>query len=85
MLGALILLFILLPALDLFLLLKIGTTIGLYRTLLLIVGTGFAGAVLYRSQKWVTFQRMRRALQQGQLPDTEVMDTFLIMAGAFLL
>lgn len=85
MIGRLLLLFILLPAADLALLLYIGTRVGLYSTLLIIVVTGFSGAILYRTQSWYTIQRTRQAVQNGQIPDNEIIDGVFILAGAALL
>lgn len=85
MLGTLLLLFIVLPALDLFLLLQIGSRIGIYQTLILIVATGFAGAILYRSQKWLNLRKIQTTIAQGQVPDKELVDQLLIIGGALLL
>lgn len=85
MIGLLLLLFVLIPAADLALLLFIGAEIGIYSTLLIIVVTGFAGAVLYRTQSWYTVQRSRQAMQEGRMPDTEIIDGIFIIAGAALL
>jgi len=85
MIGTVFILFILLPALDLFLLLKLGQLLGIYETLLLIVVTGFIGAILYRTQTWLNFRKMKRTLQQGTVPDRELIDSILIIVGALLL
>lgn len=85
MIGLLLLLFVLLPAADLALLLYLGTRIGLYSTLLIIVVTGFAGAILYRTQSWYTVRRTQQALQAGRVPDNEIIDGIFILAGAALL
>lgn len=85
MLGALIIFFIILPATDLFILLQLGSMIGIYQTLMLIIATGFAGAVLYRSQKWLNLRKIQTTIASGKLPDTELIDQLLIIAGAILL
>ena len=85
MLGKLILLFILLPTAEIIILLKIGTMVGLANTVFLIVGTGMAGSVLYRTQSRVNLMQIQENLQKGILPDTEMVDRLLIMLGAVLL
>lgn len=85
MLGTLFVLFILLPALDLFLLLQLGQWLGIYQTLILIIATGFAGAVLYRTQSWLNLRRIQQAVSEGRMPDTEIIDSLLIIGGALLL
>jgi len=85
MLGTLFVLFILLPAVDLFLLLQLGQWLGIYQTLILIIATGFAGAVLYRTQSWLNLRRIQQAVSEGRMPDTEIIDSLLIIGGALLL
>ncbi len=85
MLGKLLLFFILLPAADVVLLLKIGQVFGFYNTLILIVATGFAGAILYQTQSRLNLRQIKDAIKGGSLPDVEVVDRLLIFIGAILL
>lgn len=85
MLGKLLLFFILLPAADLLILLKIGQLFGLYNTLILIVATGFAGAILYQTQSRLNIQQIKDAVKGGSIPDVEIVDRILIFVGAVLL
>lgn len=85
MLGTLFILFIVLPAADLFLLLQLGQWLGIYQTIILIIATGFAGAVLYRTQSWLNVRKIQQAISEGRIPDTELIDSLLIIAGALLL
>ncbi len=85
MLGTLFVLFILVPALDLFVLLQLGQWLGIYQTLIIIIATGFAGAVLYRTQSWLNLRRIQQAVSEGRMPDTEIIDSLLIIGGALLL
>ena len=81
----LILLFVLLPWLELMVLLGINDMLGLAKTLGIVVLTGIAGAALARSQGLSVMSRARRELQQGRIPTTEVMDGFLVFAAGLLL
>lgn len=85
MLGKLILLFIILPTIELIILLKIGGMVGLANTVFLIVGTGLAGSILYRSQSRVNLLKINENIQRGIIPDKEMVDRLLIMLGAVLL
>lgn len=86
MLGRLILLFTLVPFLELALLIWIGRRIGALPTFALVVATGVLGASLARYQGLATWARFRRALEQGRLPGTELVEGLLILvAGAVLL
>ena len=86
MLLKLFLAFTLIPIIELYLLIEIGTIIGTLNTVILVIATGFAGAWLARMQGMQTMIRVRSSLQQGIMPTEELMDALLIfMAGIVLL
>jgi UPF0716 protein FxsA len=86
MLLKLFLAFTLIPIIELYLLIEVGTIIGTLNTLILVIATGFAGAWLARLQGMQTMIRVRSSLQQGIMPTEELMDALLIfMAGIVLL
>ncbi len=82
----LLLLFTLVPLLELFLLVEIGRYVGFPATALLVIGTGTLGAWLAKSQGLRVFARVRRELAAGGLPTDALLDGLLIfIAGAVLL
>jgi len=82
----LLLLFTLVPLLEMYLLVKLGTVIGVGWTIALVVGTGVAGAWLARRQGLTVMREIRRDLESGRLPAGSVIDGLLILiAGAVLL
>ncbi len=86
MLFKLFLAFTLIPALELFLLIKLGSALGVWTTLGLVIITGFAGAALARVQGLKTMLRIRDTVQQGIAPTEELIGAVLIFtAGAVLL
>jgi UPF0716 protein FxsA len=86
MLLKLFLAFTLIPVLELYLLIKIGTVIGSFNTVLIVIATGFAGAALARMQGLQTMGRVRTSLQQGIMPAEDLIDALIIfMAGVVLL
>ena len=86
MLLKLFLAFTLIPIIELYLLIEVGTIIGALNTVILVIVTGFAGAWLARMQGMQTMIRVRSSLQQGIMPTEELMDALLIfMAGIVLL
>lgn len=85
MLGYLILLFTVLPALELALLIKIGTLIGVFDTMMIIIATGVSGAFLARYQGFVTINKIQNQLNRGQMPTTEMMDGLMILVGGVVL
>ena len=79
------LLFILVPALELFLLLQVGARIGLIPTLAAIVATGVLGATLARRQGLLVLRRMQESANQGRMPTNEIIEGVMILAAAALL
>lgn len=86
MFGRLLLLFIVVPILELALFLKLGSKIGLDWTILIIVVTAILGAWLTRTQGRNALMRFQQATAEGRLPHAEVLDGLMILlAGAVLL
>ena len=85
MLGRLVLLFTIVPLVELFILIKIGGHIGGFNTILLVIMTAVLGAWLARLQGLRTLQQIQLSLSQGQIPAEELIDGVLILAGGILL
>ena len=86
MIKYLFLLFILVPMLEIYLLIKVGSVIGALSTVLLVVLTAVIGAYLLRQQGFATLQRVRGSLEQGELPATSLLEgAILLVSGALLL
>lgn len=86
MFARLLLLFILIPLVELFILLEISDVIGTGSTILIIIATGFLGAYLAKQEGLRTLFTLRQKMQQGQLPAEELVDGLIILiAGAVLL
>ena len=82
----LLLLFIIVPAVELFLLIEIGQRIGTLPTLGLIVFTGALGAYLAKRQGVQVLQKLRTEMGGGQLPGETLVDGLIILlAGAVLM
>lgn len=85
-LWALALLFLLVPAAELYVIYKVGDTIGIGWTFLLLAADSLLGALLLRSQGRAVWQRFNRALSEGRMPQREVIDgVCVIFGGAFLI
>jgi len=81
----LLLLFIVVPVVELLLLIEIGQRIGTLATIGLIIGTGIVGASLARQQGLSTLARLRKDLDAGQLPAEAIIDGVLILVAAAVL
>jgi len=85
MLGRLLLLFLLTPAVELGLLIQVDKLIGFGPTIALIVATGIAGSYLARREGLNTWRRLNERLNAGDLPGKELVDGVIILvAGALL-
>jgi UPF0716 protein FxsA len=81
----LLLLFIAVPCVEIYLLVRVGQVIGAAGTVALILLTGLLGAALARHEGIRALHRIRAALAQGILPTQEVLDGFLILAAGLVL
>lgn len=86
MLGRLILLFLLTPAVELALLIQVDRLIGFWSTIGLIIVTGIVGSHLARREGLSTWRKLNDRLQAGDLPGAELADGVIILvAGALLI
>lgn len=85
MLFKLLLLFILVPLVELALLVYVGTLIGPWYTILIVVVTGIVGAVLAKRQGTAIVNRIRDSLERGMLPSDELLAGALVLVGGLVL
>ncbi len=79
-------LFIAIPLIELYLIIKVGGIIGAFWTVALVVLTAVIGVNLLRIQGFSTLQRAQLNMAQGQLPAMEMLEgVFLAIAGVLLL
>jgi UPF0716 protein FxsA len=84
--GRLLLLFTIVPIIELALLIQIGTWIGTIPTVLIVLVTGGVGAFLARQQGGRVWLRIQEELQAGGFPADHLIDgLLLVVAGALLL
>ncbi len=81
----LILLFIVLPIAELYVIIQVGGAIGVLPTLALLIVDSLVGAALARSQSRAAWERFNGALAEGRVPGREVFDGAMIIVGGALL
>lgn len=81
----LLVLFTLVPLAELYLLLQVGSALGVGMTILLVIGTGVVGAYLARMEGWRTLRQMQENVQNGIAPTGELIDAALILGAGLLL
>ncbi len=81
----LLLLFVVLPAVELALLIELGSRFGTLHTLALIVITGVVGASLARGQGLTVVRQIQNEVAEGRLPAHSLVDGVIILLAAALL
>jgi UPF0716 protein FxsA len=84
--SILLILFLAIPVLEIYLLIKVGAVIGAFPTIFMVVFTAVLGAWLLRIQGFATLNRVRQTMAQGGIPAIEMLEgAVLLVAGALLL
>ena len=81
----LVVIFILVPIAEIYVIIKVGETIGLVPTVVLLLADAILGSMLLRYQGRAAWIRFNRALAEGRLPHKEVFDGVLVIMGGALL
>ena len=75
-----------LPLIEIAVLILVGSNIGVFPTIGLIILTGFLGMLLLRVQGLAALSRIRGEMDRGQAPDKSMADAAMIaLAGLFLI
>ncbi|HTN23924.1 MAG TPA: FxsA family protein, partial [Solirubrobacteraceae bacterium] len=77
----LVLIFIVVPIAELYVLIQIGQAIGVLPTIALLILDSVLGAALMRQQGRAAWLRFNRALAEGRVPGREVIDGVLVIFG----
>ncbi len=86
MLIRLILLFTVIPLIELYLLIQVGRYLGSFQTIMIVLVTGIIGGLLARSQGLSVQRQIRVDLQKGIIPTDSLIDgCFILIAGALLI
>jgi UPF0716 protein FxsA len=81
----LIVLFIVVPIAELYVIIQVGQAIGIWPTLALLVADALLGSFLLKHQGRGAWQRFNQALAERRFPGREVVDGLLIVVGGTLL
>ena len=81
----LLILFTVVPLVELALLIKLGNLIGLWPTIFIVIATGVLGAALARSQGTRAVGAIRAELAQGRAPTESLINGLLILVGGVVL
>jgi UPF0716 protein FxsA len=81
----LLLIVLIVPFAEIYLLLGVGSLIGALPTIVLVVFTAVLGTWLLRQQGFATFRRFQDSLARGEIPAYEMIEGPLILVGGALL
>ena len=81
----LFLFFLIVPFVEIYVLLEVGSLIGAFPTIFLVVFTAVLGAWLLRRQGFATWLRFQTNLQQGVIPAYEMIEGPILLVGGALL
>lgn len=78
-------LFLVIPIVEIYLLIKIGGIIGALNTVLIILITASIGAYLTKSQGFRVLRQIQDAVSQGYMPGNELLHGLFVLVGGFAL
>ncbi len=78
-------LFLVIPIIEIYFLLKVGDMIGAFPTIILVVLTAVIGAGLLRQQGLSTLARLQQNMGQGKIPAQDMIEGVLLAVGGALL
>jgi len=82
----LFLLFTLIPVIELSLLIEIGSYIGIFNTIVIVIFTAIIGAYMVRMEGMGVMYRIQKNMQEGVFPGEELISgAMILVAGALLL
>jgi|SRR6478609_5840844 len=83
--GALFVLFVVVPLVEIYVLVQVGQVIGAGWTIALLVLDALLGTWLIKHEGARAWRALREALQGGRMPATEIADGALILLGGTLM
>ena len=81
----LILAFTIIPIVEIYLLIEIGSIFGVLTAITLVILTGSLGAFMARMQGLQTLFRIQESLREGRMPSRELLDALLIVIAGLVL
>ena len=81
----LLLAFTIIPIIEIYLLIEIGSIFGVLTAITLVILTGSLGAFMARMQGLQTLFRIQGSLREGRMPSRELLDALLIVIAGLVL
>ncbi len=84
-LSRLIVLFVLVPIVELYVLLEIGRVIGITLTIAIVIFTGIVGAYLVKNQGFNLLFSIKNQMSDGIIPTDSLIEGLLVLIGGIFL
>ena len=81
----LLILFVIVPVTELFILIEVGKKIGSLTTIGIIILTGIIGAYLVKGQGFMILKKIQNDLNEGIMPGDSLIQGAIILAGGIFL
>ena len=81
----LLILFVIVPVTELYILIEVGKRIGSLTTIGIIIFTGILGAYLVKNQGFMILRKIQNDLNEGIMPGDSLIQGAIILAGGILL
>jgi UPF0716 protein FxsA len=83
--SRLLLIFIIVPLLELYVIIEVSSRIGLLETIVVLIVISILGAALAKREGYNAVQRIQEEMAQGRMPGDPLIEGGVILAGAILL
>ncbi len=80
-----LILFFLVPLIEIFFLVKIGGEIGVWKTVFLVIFTALLGMYLLRQQGLSALGRFQQNMMAGKIPPSDMLEGIILLVGGLLL
>lgn len=85
MLLRLLLMFTIIPLVELFILIKLSSMFGLLSTIFVVIGTGAVGAYQTKKQGLAVMHKIREEMKYGRFPKDQLIEGFLLLVAGIVL
>ncbi len=80
-----LIIFAVVPLIELMILIRVGQSFGIIPTIILVGGTGVLGITIAKMQGLLVLDSIKRSMQQGDIPAQNIVEGLLVLIGAAML
>jgi UPF0716 protein FxsA len=80
-----VLVFVIAPICELYVFVQVAHALGFFTALAALIGVSIVGGAIVRREGWGIVKRVQSSVGRGELPATDVIDGFLVLAAGVLI